>query len=76
METTTVRPPVEHYDRLRNQIDATFEGMATDADYQEEAKLLAEEFAVSDWDAWRLAYSSCGGSAPRAPNFDANQFHP
>ncbi len=38
----------------RRQIDAAFAGMAEDADYQKEAKLLAEEFEVSDWEALRL----------------------
>ena len=35
----------------RRQIDAAFSGMAEDADYQKEAKLLAEEFDYSDWEA-------------------------
>lgn len=35
----------------RRQIDAAFAGMAEDADYQKEAKLLAEEFDYSDWEA-------------------------
>jgi hypothetical protein len=38
----------------RQQIDAAFAGMATDADYQQEAKLIAEEFAYSDWEAFGL----------------------
>ena len=38
----------------RKQIDAAFAGMAEDADYQNEAKLLAEEFKDSDWEAFRL----------------------
>jgi len=38
----------------RKQIDAAFAGMAEDANYQKEAKLLAEEFEVSDWEALRL----------------------
>ena len=38
----------------RKQIDAAFAGMAEDADYQEEAKLMAEEFEASDWEALRL----------------------
>jgi hypothetical protein len=38
----------------RRQIDAAFAGMAEDADYQKEAKLLTEEFEVSDWEALRL----------------------
>jgi hypothetical protein len=38
----------------RKQIDAAFAGMAQDAKYQEEAKMLAEEFAYSDWEALQL----------------------
>jgi len=38
----------------RRRIDAAFAGMAEDADYQKEAKLLAEEFEYSDWEALRL----------------------
>ncbi|MFL6435984.1 MAG: hypothetical protein ACJ71Q_00260 [Terriglobales bacterium] len=38
----------------RRQIDAAFAGMAEDADYQKEAKLLAEDFEHSDWEALRL----------------------
>lgn len=38
----------------RKQIDAAFAAMATDAAYRKEAKLLADEFEVSDWEALRL----------------------
>jgi hypothetical protein len=38
----------------RRQIDAAFALMAEDADYQKEARLLAEEFEASDWEALRL----------------------
>lgn len=38
----------------RRQIDAAFAGMAEDADYQKEAKLIAEEFEHSDWEALRI----------------------
>lgn len=38
----------------RRQIDAAFGLMAEDADYQKEARLLAEEFEPSDWEALRL----------------------
>jgi len=38
----------------RKQIDAAFAGMAQDARYQKEAKMLAEEFAYSDWEALQL----------------------
>jgi hypothetical protein len=45
----------------RRQIDAAFAGMAEDADYQKEAKLLAEEFEASDWEALRLEESDLEG---------------
>jgi hypothetical protein len=38
----------------RRQIDAAFAMMAEDADYQKEARLLAEEFEPSDWEALGL----------------------
>lgn len=38
----------------RRQIDAAFAAMAEDADYQKQARLLAEEFESSDWEALRL----------------------
>lgn len=38
----------------RRKIDAAFADMAEDANYQEEAILLVEEFTVSDWEALRL----------------------
>ena len=38
----------------RRKIDAAYAGMSEDADYQKEAKLLAEEFEHSDWEALRL----------------------
>jgi len=38
----------------RKQIDAAFAGMAKDTEYRQEAKLLAKEFAYSDWEALRL----------------------
>jgi len=38
----------------RRQIDAAFAGMAEDADYQKEAKLIAEDFEFSDWEALGL----------------------
>ncbi len=38
----------------RKQIDAAFSRMAEDVHYQEEAKLIDEEFAQSDWDAFEL----------------------
>jgi hypothetical protein len=36
----------------RKQTDATFARMAEDAGYQKEAKLVAEEFSQSDWEAF------------------------
>jgi metal-responsive CopG/Arc/MetJ family transcriptional regulator len=38
----------------RKRIDAAFAGMAQDAGYQKETKLLAEDFAYSDWEALQL----------------------
>lgn len=38
----------------RRMIDAAFAGMAADGEYQKEAKLLAEEFQHSDWEALNL----------------------
>ena len=38
-------------------IDAALAGMATDEEYQAEARRLAEEFAGADWEALRLAES-------------------
>lgn len=46
----------------RKQIDAAFAGMAEDADYQKEAKLLAEEFEASDWEALQLEEKDLEGS--------------
>ena len=37
----------------RKQIDAAFADMAQDADYQREAQRIAEDFALSDWEALR-----------------------
>ncbi len=45
----------------RKQIDAAFAGMSEDADYQKEAKLLAEEFEASDWEALRLEEKDLAG---------------
>lgn len=39
----------------RKEIDARFAAMAEDADYQKEAKLIAEEFSQSDWEAFESA---------------------
>ncbi len=39
----------------RKQVDAAFAGMGEDADYQREARLIAEEFSPSDWEAFELA---------------------
>ena len=47
---------IKSYVRLyeRRQIDAQFAGMAKDAVYQKEARLLAEEFEHSDWESLGL----------------------
>jgi len=39
----------------RKEIDARFAGIANDANYQKEAKLIAEEFGQSDWESFELA---------------------
>jgi metal-responsive CopG/Arc/MetJ family transcriptional regulator len=39
----------------RAEIDASFEGMAEDAEYQAEVDQLMKEFAQADLEAWRLA---------------------
>jgi hypothetical protein len=36
----------------RKQVDAAFACMAENTDYQKEAKLMAEEFSQSDWEAF------------------------
>lgn len=45
----------------RRQIDAAFATMAEDANYQKEARLLAEEFEPSDWEALRLGEDQLTG---------------
>jgi len=37
----------------RAELDAEFQHMANDADYQEEARLIPAEFARADWEAWQ-----------------------
>lgn len=49
--------------RSRRQIDAAFASMAEDANYQKEARLLAEEFEESDWEALRLGEGHLSGTA-------------
>src|SRR5207245_10830248 len=39
----------------RKQIDAAFAGMAEDADYLKESKLIEEEFSPSDWEAFEIS---------------------
>ena len=39
---------------IRKQIDVAFADMAEDSDYQTEARLIAEEFANSDWEAFDI----------------------
>ena len=38
----------------RKQVDAAFARMSEDVHYQEEAKLIDEEFSQSDWEALEL----------------------
>ena len=35
-------------------IDAAFAGMADDKEYLEEARVVSDEFAPADWEAYRL----------------------
>jgi hypothetical protein len=42
----------------RKRIDASFACIAEDSDYQKEAKLIAEEFSQSDWEALELGETS------------------
>jgi hypothetical protein len=39
----------------RKQIDAAFAGMAEDADYLKESKLIEEDFGPSDWEAFEIS---------------------
>ena len=39
----------------RKRIDAEFAGMAGDAAYQKEARLISQEFGSSDWEAFEAA---------------------
>ena len=39
----------------RRRIDAAFASIGEDADYQKEAKLIAEEFSQSDWEALEIS---------------------
>jgi hypothetical protein len=39
----------------RKEIDARFAAMGEDTAYQKEAKLIAEEFSASDWEALGIA---------------------
>ena len=41
----------------RAAIDADLAAMAYDAEYQAEARKIAQEFAQADWEAWKLAES-------------------
>jgi hypothetical protein len=38
----------------RKQIDAEFAKMGEDTNYQKQAKLIAEEFSSSDWEAFEM----------------------
>ena len=43
-------------ERLTNaEIDRAFAAMADDEEYQAEARQIAEEFAIADWEAFQLA---------------------
>jgi len=53
----------------RHQIDAAFAGMAKDADYQYEAKSIAEEFEHSDWEALKLEEKDLEGGPAYATTF-------
>ncbi len=48
-----VRSYLQRY--TRKEIDAAFAGMTEDAEYHAEAQALTAEFAVSDWEALKLA---------------------
>jgi len=39
----------------RKQIDAKFAAMSNDAEYQQEAQRISEEFSSSDWEAFERA---------------------
>ncbi len=45
----------------RREIDAAFAGMAQDTHYQEEARMIAEEFEPSDWEALTLEEEELAG---------------
>jgi hypothetical protein len=51
----------------RRQIDLQFAGMAEDSDYQKEARLLAEEFEHSDWEALGLEEADLEEEPVHAP---------
>jgi hypothetical protein len=36
------------------EIDAEFEGMAEDTEYQADVSRIMDEFAQADWEAWCL----------------------
>jgi hypothetical protein len=46
----------------RKRIDAEFAPMAEDSGYQQQAKLLLEEFAPSDWEAMALSGKEPAGA--------------
>jgi Arc/MetJ-type ribon-helix-helix transcriptional regulator len=45
----------------RAEIDASFEGIAEDAEYQAEAEQISKEFARADWETWRLTEQDQAG---------------
>jgi len=47
--------------QARREIDAAFAGMAKDAAYQRQARMIADEFEHSDWEALRLQEEELAG---------------
>jgi hypothetical protein len=48
-------PPMSVEHMTPEEIDATFEGMAEDEEYQAEIAHIMQEFAQADWEAFLLA---------------------
>lgn len=44
----------------REEIDAAFSAMADDAEYQAEVASLSREFALADWEAFRISEIDTG----------------
>ena len=49
----------------RTAIDAAFAGMADDQEYLEEARVISDEFASADWEAYRVGERHYAGKRPR-----------